>query len=132
MSTGLRSCSGALIKLFSWSGKTAKVNPLCFSISYFNISIPNGCLKPPRSLDILLPLRQVNILGKGYQQSQTGGTNNFRLMEGFEFEVLEVLTYHESVFQEVRLRGETSKFFGAAPILPGNWRNGAFFMIQNK
>jgi len=52
-------------------------------------------------------------------------------MKGPKFEVLKVLTYHETIFQEIHLQGEISRFLALAPILPAIWRNRGFF-IQPK
>jgi len=53
-------------------------------------------------------------------------------MKGSEFEVLEILAYHDTVFQEIRLQGEISEFLALAPILSAIRRKRGFFSTNTK
>ena len=73
---------------------------------------------------------QHDIFGEGHEQSQAAGSGDFGAMKGTEFEILDVLTYHEDTFVGFHLWGEISEYFLAASILPAFWGNRGFFYAE--
>jgi len=70
---------------------------------------------------------QPDVFSKGQEQSQPAGGRGFGAMKAPEFEVLDILTYHEDAFLEFHPPGEISGYFVAASILPAFWGNRGFF-----
>jgi len=77
-------------------------------------------------------LTQADIFSVGHEQSQATGSGDFGAMKGTEFEILNVLTYHEDTSWGFPCVVKSPKFFSIASILPAFWGNRGLFFYPRK
>jgi hypothetical protein len=77
-------------------------------------------------------LAQTDVFGKGHEQSQPAGSGDFGATKGTEFEILDILTYHELTSWGFTCGVKPPKFFLIASILPAFWGNRGFFFYSGK
>jgi hypothetical protein len=77
-------------------------------------------------------LAQADIFSEGHEQSQAAGSGDFGTMKGTEFEILNVLMYHEDTWWGFTCGVKSPKFLFIASILPAFWGNRGFFFYPRK
>jgi len=77
-------------------------------------------------------LSQSDIFSKGHEQCQTARGGDFGATKGSEFEILNVLTYHEHTSWSFTCVVKSPSFLVIASILPAFGGNRGFFFYRRK
>jgi hypothetical protein len=66
-------------------------------------------------------LAQADIFSEGHEQGQAAGSGDFGAMKGTEYEILNVLMYHEDTSWGFTCGVKSPNFLFIASILPAFW-----------